>query len=880
MFGSWSIRYTLTAMRPAVPVAIGQVTIHRMSAWLFVVLLLGGRSAAAQRPPDLAITGVVVDATGGALPRAAVQLTDAAGATVQSLVTDPAGAFRLERVPPGRYDIRVALDGFRPATVRITAGSRAQSPVRITLQLAGVTQEITVSNSVPQVNADAAANSDAVTVDQDMLDSLPVFDQNAVAALSRFLDTGSIGTSGVTVVVNGMEVNGLNVSASAVQQIRINQDPYSAEYSRPGRGRIEILTKPGAQTYHAEGNVIFRDSQLNARNPFADVRPAEQRRIFEGFLGGPVGHGGKTSFMLSADADADNQQAIVFALGQSGIIRDAVPQPNHHLLLSGSVTRQLSGTTTISVRPSYEDVTNRNRGVGGVTLASAGANFEHREEQITYTQQTIVNPALVNQFQFLVGQEREPTTSVSPDRGIVVDGAFTGGGAQSDLLRTERHFQLTDSLTLTKGRHLAQAGFQVPDWSWRGFDDHTNAGGTFYFAGLNAYTADNPYPYLFRQQQGNGHVVLLEKVLGLYLKDDWQVQPGLTLSLGLRYDWANYFRDNNNIAPRFSLAYAPGRNRTDVIRAGAGIFYDKIGPVPGADVLLSRPGALRRVVLDNPGYPDPFQSGAALPPQSIAQFAPDIQIPSTLQYSLGVEHQLQKGTTVAVTYTGSRGRDLLRSRDVNAPLPPLYPVERPDPAYGVIRQIESAGRQSSDGVQVTLRGKVTRWFNGQMQYVLSRTYNDTSGVSWFPSNDYDLGGEWARADFDRRHRFALLGRINPGRLLDLGAAVTLQSGAPYSERVGGNRFNNGRDSSRPDGVPRNSLEGAGYADVDLRASRDVTFAKGTPQTRTVTLALDAFNVANRVNYASYVGTLTSKLFGQPVAARAPRQLQLSARIKF
>src|ERR1700736_3871737 len=98
MFGSWSIRYTLTAMRPAAPVAMGQVTIHRMSAWLFVVLLLGGRSAAAQRPPDLAITGVVVDATGGALPRAAVQLTDAAGATVQSLVTDSAGGFRLERV--------------------------------------------------------------------------------------------------------------------------------------------------------------------------------------------------------------------------------------------------------------------------------------------------------------------------------------------------------------------------------------------------------------------------------------------------------------------------------------------------------------------------------------------------------------------------------------------------------------------------------------------------------------------------------------------------------------------------------------------------------------------------------------------------------------
>src|SRR5207247_2140032 len=127
------------------------------------------------------------------------------------------------------------------------------------------------------------------------------FDRDYIATMSRFLDTGSLGNGGVTVVVNGMEVNALNVSASAVSQIRINQDPYSAEYSRPGSGRIEILTKPGSQEYHGETNVIFRDAHVNARNPFADVKPPEQRRIFEGFVGGPLGASGKTSFMLSAN---------------------------------------------------------------------------------------------------------------------------------------------------------------------------------------------------------------------------------------------------------------------------------------------------------------------------------------------------------------------------------------------------------------------------------------------------------------------------------------------------------------------------------------------------------------------------------------------------
>ena len=145
----------------------------------------------------------------------------------------------------------------------------------------------------------------------------------------------------------------------------------------------------------------------------------------------------------------------------------------------------------------------------------------------------------------------------------------------------------------------------MPDWSWRGFDDQTNAGGTFSFADLPAYAAGRPYA--FTQQQGNGKVRWLEKVLGAYVKDDWQLRPGVTLSFGLRYDWANYYHDNNNIAPRFSAAYAIGKN--DVIRGGGGVFYDKIGPFPVLDVLHSQPGGLRRIVLTDPTYPDPFQTG-------------------------------------------------------------------------------------------------------------------------------------------------------------------------------------------------------------------------------------------------------------------------------
>ena len=832
----------------------------------------------AQTAAPVVVSGVVQDQTGAVLPGATVELVIVGGAVAQSAVADGAGMFRFDKIAAGSYELRAAFEGFKSASVRVRVGARSPSPQRLVLALADLQQEITVSTGATEVGTAAAGNVDAVEVEQGMLESLPMFDQDYIATLSRFLDSGSIGTGGVTVVVNGMEVNALNVSASAVQQIRINQDPYSAEYSRPGRGRIEILTKPGGQEYHFDGNLIFRDAHFNARNPFTSTRPPERRRILEGFFGGPLGTSGKTSFMLSAHDRIQNQQAVVFALGLSGIIHDTLPQTNGDALVTGSVTHQISDRNTFSIRPNYQYESDVNRGAGGVTLASAATTFKHHEQQVTYTQQTILRPTLLNQFQTLVGHEREPTTSRTADRGIVVAGAFTGGGAQGDLLRTELHMNLNESLAWTKGAHLVQAGFQLPDWSRRGFYDRTNFGGTFYFAGLDAYASGRPYSFI--QQQGNGSLAFLEKQVGTYLKDDWQVRSGLSASFGLRYDWQNYFHDTNNLAPRFSLAYAPGNRKTNVIRAGAGLFNDRSGPVAIADLLQYRPDGLTRFVINNPGYPDPFQSAAsAAAPPSVVRLAPDVQIPQTFQYSVGVDHQLQKTTTLSLTYTGARGYHMFRSRDINAPPPPLH-LARPDPAFGVVRQIESTGSQESNSFQATLRGKMTRWFTGQMQYVFSRVTNDTNGITAFPANDYDLAGESARADFDRRHRFQLLGRASPGGLVDLGVGLSMNSGGVYSETLGQDIYNNGRGRARPAGVPRNSLESDGFASLDLRVSRDLKLGAAAAGPRAITIALDAFNVLNHVNYVNYVGTLGSPLFLQPVSARAARQIQFSARVKF
>ncbi len=186
----------------------------------------------------------------------------------------------------------------------------------------------------------------------------------------------------------------------------------------------------------------------------------------------------------------------------------------------------------------------------------------------------------------------------------------------------------------------------------------------------------------------------------------------------------------------------------------------------------------------------------------------------------------------------------------------------------------------SHALNTTLRGRVTRWFSGQMQYTLSRADNDTNGIGSFPANDYDLAGEWARADFDRRHRFVVIGRVNAGSLADVGVSLTTTSAGPYTETLGQDLYRNGRGRARPPGVPRNSLDAAAATTLDIRASRAFKLQRAVKDGRTITIGADAFNVLNRVNYSNFVGTLSSPLFGTPVGARSPPQLQFSTRFKF
>jgi outer membrane receptor protein involved in Fe transport len=828
----------------------------------------------------VAVAGVVQDQTGAVLPAARVALRPAgAPAPAQTIASDAAGRFVFDRVPPGSYDIRTEFAGFKTAMVRVRVGTRAPGPVTVVMELEGVTQDVSVTNGGAATSTTSAANLNAITVDQDALDNLPILDQDVVSALSRFLDSSAIGTGGTVLLVDGIEVSGLKLSASAIQQIKINQDPYAAEFMRPGRGRIEIVTKPGGRDYNGTFNLRFRDSALYARNAFATDIPPQQRRIFEGSFGGPVRGAEKTSFLLSGSHDAEDSQAVIFARTLDGTVQADAPTPASRLLFTAAWNHMQGDKHLQSVRLSHLKEKNPVQGIGGTSLPEVAINHEDREDELTFSQQSVLSPRLLNEFRLLVGDEFEPRVSLHPDRRTVVLDAFTGGGAQGDSLRTEHHFTLTETVTWSSGRQTVKFGLNIPDWSWRGFDDRSNTGGTFAFSSLQDFSDHRPYS--FTQQAGDGHAAFLEKIVGGFVQDDIRLRPNLSVDVGLRYDWQSYFHDMNNFAPRASFAYAPDEARHIVIRGGAGVFYDRTGPGPILDLIRYDGQHLARYVIVDPGYPNPLGPGQTLgaQPASLVQLGPDVTIPYTVQYSIGVERQLRPKTTLSVNVVGSRGVDLFRSRDVNAPPPPDF-AARPDPTRGVVRQMESAGRMETRSLQFTLRGQMTKYFNGSAEYSFGRALNDTSGINWMPPNAYDLSLEYARADFSQRHRVEAFGALTPGAGVTIGVSATVASGRPYSLTTGTDLFHTGTANARPPGVARNSLEGPGFADVDLRASRDFELPSASGRKHTLNLGVDVFNALNHVNYNYYVGNLSSPFFGQAISANPPRRVQFSLRVRY
>ncbi len=857
-----------------------------------------GPAATAARPADeraavSSITGVVLDPSGAAITQGDVTLLGTKGAVLARTATDKVGAFRIDNIAPGKYTLEFHAEGFRDAHLAAAVTNKRFSPIRVVLQISVETENVTVATgiNVPLVSTETSENQNNNAIDRDALDRVPVFDQDYITTMSRFLDDNAIGTNGVSLVVNGIEANGPGVTPSAIQEVKINNNPYSARFSRPGRARLEIVTKSGTPTYHGSMNFMFHDSVFDAANAFATLgKPPERRQYYEGSITGPIRHSKRTSFLLSLDEDLLDQQDIVDANAISaaesygfGPFAQTVPNPTHHFFGSGRIFHDLANGDQFWIGYSYEHRSAENQNVGGTTLPSAATDTRFLEHEINISYLHQFSPHWLNQLRFLVGHYDSAVTSINPDAQINISGLFTVGGAQADSRRTEYHFDGTDFATYASGKHQVSFGIDIPDISRRGLDDFTNRAGT-YASPVWPPTAATPATYLV--QTGQGHVTFLERVLCAFVEDNIRLRSNLSVYLGVRYYFQNYFHDDpDNFAPRVSFAYAPSDKSKTVIRGGGGVFYDRTGPSPIGDLLHFNGVNLQRFIVETPQYPV-LPSELAGTPTSLVTLDPRSRMPFTLQYSIGIEQQVTAKSTFSAVYIGNRGIDSFRSIDANAPV--NGNISRPNPALGQVREIQSEGSLKGNALELTFRGKPSKYFSGQIQYTLSRTDNNTGGITYFPANSYDPSADWGRSDNDRLHKFDLLAATQPTKYFTLGVALSAYSGKPVNITTGGDDNHDGILNDRPPGVPRNSMAGPGLVDLDLNLSHDFPLSKAKKEARVLSISLNSFNVLNHPNYLTYIGVLPScskaptclSEFGKPVAAQPPRRMQLDVQFKF
>jgi carboxypeptidase family protein len=850
-------------------------------------------TVAQTRTTDHSVTGLLLDASSGQVFGAEVVLLDHAGKEVAKTETDHSGLFFFDTLAHGKYLLRIHALGFRDVTFDLTIGDKPIPTLRFTLAIAPLNEVVNVpgGDAAPQVETEAAQNQNTNAMTRDALDRVPVFDQDYVTLLSRFLSEDSIGTNGVSLVVNGIGANGPGVSASAVQEVKINQNPYAAQFARPGRARLEIVTKEGTPNLHGSINFLTRNSVFDARNYFAATKPPESRYYTEGSVTGPLGHNPKNTFLVSLEEDEDNLESIVHALGPNGsFIDDNVPTPKHHFFSSVRAFHDLANGSQFWIGYSYEQETLRNQGVGGIVLRESGFTSRSFEHEVNVGYRAMLSSHWVNQLRMLVGHQDEPTVSNLASPQIIVEGFFTGGGTQGDLRRTEAHFQGTDFLTFAKGRQVIIFGIETPDLSRRGADDFTSQQGTYTFPDITAYK--NSAPASFRIQTGNGHLVFWERSVAAYFEDTLRIRPSLSVSVGLRYYFQDYFHDDsNNLAPRASVAFAPSAKSKTVFRGGAGVFFDRSGNRPIADLLHFDGKHLTRLFLPvDTGEPVPFPVTPAdlvAVPESLVVLDPRLRIPYILQFSFGVERQITAKSTLSVTYVGNRGIHLFRSIDANAPRTPDY-LQRPEGSLGQVRSIQSEGYQKGNSVEVTFRGKPTKYLSGQAQYILSKTYNNTTGIPYFVGNSNFPALDWSRSSNDRRHKFDLLGAFSPIELLSFGFALQAYSGKPVNVITGADANGDGIFNDRPNGGldPRNSLHGPGYLNLDANVERDFLFTRDKKGGPTLTVAFNLFNLLNHPNFVTYNGVIGPDpanpipSFGRPSAAEPGRRFQINLQFKF
>lgn len=794
---------------------------------LIVTLLLSAAVAMGQQG-RATLKGQVSDEFGGVIVGATVVVTDAKG-VAKTATTNDAGNYSIAGLAPGKYTIVVTAAGFAAyENAEIELTSAKAEPINVTLKVTIEQQKVTVSADATGVNTDPENNIGAIVLKGTDLESLPD-DPDDLAAALQALAGPAAGPNGGQIYIDGFS-GGRLPPLSSIREVRINANPFSAEYDRPGSGRIEILTKPGTDRFRGQVSFNFNNQALNARNPFAPTRAPYMSRNFSGNLSGPISKKKASFFVDFEKRDVDDRAVINATVLDPNFdivpFAATVPIPRKSWDVSPRLDYQINAKHTLVARYEYEK--SQNLTIPGLPYSLPSRVYKTFTTQQTarLTETAILNKRTVNETRFQFNHQTTGDTANNTIPTVSVQEAFTGGGSQIGLAsNTQNRFEITNITSLLTGNHNVKFGARIRSVSITSVSPQ-NFGGTWTFSGTrnlaNPEGLTSIQAYQITQQglaqnlsgaairllgggatqfsitSGEPKATVKQFDFGGFAQDDWKYRPNLTLSAGLRYENQSNISSNLNLAPRIGIAWGlgAGAQHHTVIRAGFGFFYDRVSEGLTLNTIRFNGVNQQQYTVTNlavlntyPVVPSLADLQAFKTPVSIYSFADDLQAPYSIQTIVSVEHTLPRNFTTSATFSHTRTLHMLRARALNAPLPGTFVPNVPGSGtrpLGVNNfwEYDSTGVFDQNMLILTLGGRLNPRINFSINYALGKANSDTDGSGTFASNPYDFTYEYGRTSQDVRHRFSLFGSFRAPWGISFNPNLIITSGTPFNITIG------------------------------------------------------------------------------------------------
>ena len=963
-------------------------------AWIAALLFVfacGVTAPAMAQTTNGVISGIINDAQGGVLPGVAVTGRNDDTGLTRTVVTESDGRFRLAALPPGPYELKAELAGFGSVDVpALTLNTGTEVTRNITMQVQGLQESVTVTGEAPIVEVTKSEVSGVITQDQmqmlplatrqpmDLALLMPGTSQDAIRARKANSNIGAGAfTNGSALLVDGVWNKEGNTGEprqdfpqSAIQEFKVYLSQSPAQYGWTAGGAVSMATKSGTNQFHGEGFEFYRNKALNAIDPFAkaagQVKPAFSRHQFGGAIGGPIVKD-KIHFFQAAEALQNNlYDAVVVRLPQFyGSLNGtfASPEYNHMTFSRGDV--QLTTQQNLFVRYAWQVSDFTCEGCSASSSNpwfSGGGGIKQHRYSWAGAHTWVLSPRVLNEVrgQWTNYLFRAHVPGVvplkklydeSPERTRNLTQIYTfpslSWGANTNQYGDLGSRQLRDDMSITAGQHTWKFGAGGQSVPIR--QSIRKANGTWSFSADQPFNPSNLSTFVpvagsvrqFTAALLNVALYAPNVMWDTYVEDEWKPAAGLTLNLGLRYEYQakvfdqgrdlndkNIFPttgtatslaplvdfshrgDKNNFGPRVGLAWDLKNDGRTVVRAGYGLYYNPMN----TQSELSEIQNFRQftATIANPTYPDPYGGRdplafVATGVQNIAVQANDLENLQSAAYTGGFSQGLTSALAIHIDGVYNKMSKVPMAIDVN-PRSGGATGTRPLPQFGRVLQTQSIGKADYKALLVRLEKRLDHNYMYTVSYTLAGTNGNISSSSFLSTVtdsqfiEYDNGPN----NSDRRHAVVASGSVLLPYDVVLGAVFSARSTMPFSAlagvdlngdanitdyvpRTARNVFNRGNDTDvmalvnayrATTGLASlavSQINTNEYYGLDVRASKSIPISAG----RKVELIGQVFNLLNRTNLlAAWQTNALSSSFGIISSAANKRQAELAVRFSF